>query len=413
MNELNINKKKKIFGDILRGDKIIWGLFLFLSLASLIIIFTSTSTIAYKRDNYMGEVFKHFGYLMFGFLLIVFIQRVNAKYVREAVLILTVVTVALLFFTTVTGDAVNGASRWNKIMGVSFQPSEMGKLFLICFLSYTFTGMTKENKDVLFNRALWVSAIIIVLIVFDNFSTAVLLSLVTFFMMLIAEVPYKKLFKLIGVLTLCGGLFACSLIFLPDSVLGKAGRMATWKARFMRFGEKKERLDAATYKITDTNRQVTHANIAIANGGIVGLPGNGQQRDYLPQAYSDFVFAIILEETGIIGGLLIMCPYFMLLFRCGRLAKKSKKKEYKFLMMGCALLISLQALTNMAVAVGAIPVTGQPLPLLSRGGTSLIITCVYFGIILSCSSKLNQEVKSKSSMVEGDLPPDYGIAPND
>lgn len=153
------------------------------------------------------------------------------------------------------------------------------------------------------------------------------------------------------------------------------------------FDGHKDNLDeSGTYKITDDNYQVTHAKIAIARGGVFGqMPGHGQQRDFLPQAYSDFIYAIIIEELGIVGGIFVLLLYIMLLVRVGMIARKCDKSFPKFLVLGCGLLVVVQALANMAVAVNLVPVTGQPMPLVSRGGTSTLISCIYFGIILSVS----------------------------
>ena len=174
--------------------------------------------------------------------------------------------------------------------------------------------------------------------------------------------------------------------YLPD-------RFATWQARIDRHSSAEEEgaENGGEYKITDENYQVSHAKIAIANGKIIGLPGSGTERDFLPQAYSDFIFAIILEEMGLLGGLFTLLLYVALMIRAGILASKCEKLFPRYLLLGAALLITIQALANMAVAVNLIPVTGQPLPLISRGGTSTIITCVYFGIILACSNAKEDE----------------------
>ena len=165
-------------------------------------------------------------------------------------------------------------------------------------------------------------------------------------------------------------------------------RFATWQGRLERFfdGHESDTDENGVYKITDDNYQVSHAKIAIAHGGLFGqLPGHGQQRDFLPQAYSDFIYAIIIEELGVVGGVFVLMLYIMLLVRVGMIARKCDKAFPKYLVLGCGLLVVVQALANMAVAVNLIPVTGQPMPLVSRGGTSTVISCIYFGIILSVS----------------------------
>ena len=212
---------------------------------------------------------------------------------------------------------------------------------------------------------------------------------VSFLMMFIGQLPIKKLLKLAGSLLALLVLFLAVLKFTPKTFVQSymPGRLATWQARLERFGDDSANYNAAgTYIVTDENYQVTHAKIAIARGGLFGqMPGHGQQRDFLPQAYSDFIYAIILEELGFAGGVFVLLLYIMLLVRVGMIARRCEKPFSKFLVLGCGLLIVVQALANMAVAVSLIPVTGQPMPLVSRGGTSTVISCVYFGIILSIS----------------------------
>lgn len=217
-------------------------------------------------------------------------------------------------------------------------------------------------------------------------------------MMFIGQVSLKKL----GMIALVGigsvVILLGSLTMLPDSFAKEylPDRLSTWKNRIERHSNTnqasifdKNEDGSIAYKITDDNYQVSHAKIAIANGGVIGLPGSGTERDFLPQAYSDFIFAIILEEMGLLGGLFVLLLYVALMIRCGVLASKCEKKFSCYLILGAGLILTIQAIANMAVAVNLIPVTGQPLPLVSRGGTSTIITCAYFGIILACSSRLN------------------------
>lgn len=212
---------------------------------------------------------------------------------------------------------------------------------------------------------------------------------VCFLMMFIGQLPLMKLGKLAGVLILALILFIVLLRFTPAGVTQYLpDRFSTWQGRLERFfdGHESDTDENGVYKITDDNYQVSHAKIAIARGGVFGqLPGHGQQRDFLPQAYSDFIYAIIIEELGVVGGVFVLMLYIMLLVRVGMIARKCEKAFPKYLVLGCGLLIVVQALANMAVAVNLIPVTGQPMPLVSRGGTSTVISCIYFGIILSVS----------------------------
>lgn len=207
-------------------------------------------------------------------------------------------------------------------------------------------------------------------------------------MMFVGQLPIKSLAKLAGILVIAGIAFLSIIKFTPSAIMQYLpDRFSTWQARLERFADDQdEALGEGVYKLTDENFQVTHAKIAIARGGVLGqMPGHGQQRDFLPQAYSDFIYAIIIEELGFAGGAFVLLLYFMLLVRVGMIARKCDKLFPKFLVLGCGLLVVVQALANMAVAVNLVPVTGQPLPLVSRGGTSTIISCAYFGLILSIS----------------------------
>jgi cell division protein FtsW len=204
-------------------------------------------------------------------------------------------------------------------------------------------------------------------------------------MMFIGRVSLKRIGGLSLVLISFGILSFSLLHTLPKETVNKYEILAKMRHRTEELFVPSPPLDSKTYKITDYNRQITYAKIAIANGRLGKLPGHGQQRDTLPQAYSDFIYAIIIEEMGVIAGIFILLLYVTLMIRVGIIAKKCNTLFPKFLVLGCGLLIGIQALTNMGVVVGLFPVTGQPLPLMSRGGTSIVVTCIYFGIILSIS----------------------------
>ena len=244
-----------------------------------------------------------------------------------------------------------------------------------------------DNK--IFNIILIGVGLICLFILPENFSTAFMLFGICFLMMFIGQMPLKKLGMLAGVLILCLAFFVVALTTFPESVLKYVPRALTWKGRIVEhLDSKKDNIEEenGTYVITDDNYQVTHAKIAIARGGLLGkLPGHSQQRDVLPQAFSDFIYAIIFEELGFVGGMFVLFLYIILLIRVGIIARRCEKDFPRFLVLGCGLLVVVQALANMAVAVNLIPVTGQPLPLISRGGTSTVLTCCYFGIILSIS----------------------------
>jgi cell division protein FtsW len=289
-----------------------------------------------------------------------------------------------------------------EVGGVSFQPSELAKLCLIGTTAFFLSKYNKSDKNINYKIILFASIVTCGIILLDNFSTAVLLFAVVVIMMFIGQIPFLKLLKLAAICIVAGVAFIAVIRYTPDNVLKSVfPRGETWKARMTRHFQEEEVGDK-DYVITDENYQVSHANIAIARGKLFGnLPGNSRERDFLPQAYSDFIFAIIIEELGIVGGIGVLALYIFLFIRAGIIANRCEKLFPKYLVIGCALLLVIQALTNMAVAVNLIPVTGQPLPLISRGGTSTLVTCAFIGIILSVSRFENSNgVKREEEIVE-------------
>lgn len=384
-------------GKAFRGDKVIWCIFIALCIISLLEVFSATSTIAYRQHSHWGPILRHAAFLLIGFAVVMFLQRIPSRFFSVLLLGLPVSAI-LLIITMFMGEDVNGAQRWLGIGAFTIQPSEFAKISAIGFVAFFLSKMKPENETFIFKMLIIGVGGLCILIAPENLSTACLLFGVCFLMMFIGQVSLKKL----GMIALVGigsvVILLGSLTMLPDSFAKEylPDRLSTWKNRIERHSNTnqasifdKNEDGSIAYKITDDNYQVSHAKIAIANGGVIGLPGSGTERDFLPQAYSDFIFAIILEEMGLLGGLFVLLLYVALMIRCGVLASKCEKKFSCYLILGAGLILTIQAIANMAVAVNLIPVTGQPLPLVSRGGTSTIITCAYFGIILACSSRLN------------------------
>lgn len=384
-------------GRAFKGDKVIWCIFIALCIISLLEVFSATSTIAYRQQSHWTPILRHAAFLLIGFAVVMFLQRVPSRFFSVLLLGLPFSAI-LLVVTMFLGEDVNGAQRWLGIGAFTIQPSEFAKISAVGFVAFFLSKMKPDNEGWIFKTLMIGIGGLCLLIAPENLSTACLLFAVCFLMMFIGQVSLKKMALValggIGIVVLLFG----GLALLPDSAKDyMPDRLATWKNRIERHSSEnqvsifdKNEDGSIAYKITDENYQISHAKIAIANGGIIGLPGSGTERDFLPQAYSDFIFAIILEETGLLGGLFVLLLYVALMIRCGVLASKCEKKFPRYLILGAGLILTVQALANMAVAVNLIPVTGQPLPLVSRGGTSTIITCAYFGIILACSSKLNE-----------------------
>ncbi|MEG1544520.1 MAG: FtsW/RodA/SpoVE family cell cycle protein, partial [Tannerellaceae bacterium] len=342
-------------------------------------------TIAYKNANHWAPIVRHASFLLGGFVLVLLLHNIPCKWFPAFILLLPV-SVLMLIVTPFVGVSANDAHRWLEIFGIQFQPSEFAKLSLIVFVAFLLSKRNKFTETQIFKYILFGVGATCVLILPENFSTAFMLFGVCFLMMFIGQLPLKKLGKLAGILIILLVAFIVTLVATPTNLLKYIPRALTWKERVADFTHKDDKMEGDTYIINDDNYQVSHAKIAIVSGGLLGkMPGHGQQRDFLPQAYSDFIYAIIIEEMGIVGGIFVLMLYIMLLVRAGMIARRCDKLFPKFLVLGCGLLVVVQALANMSVAVNLIPVTGQPLPLVSRGGTSTVISCIYFGIILSVS----------------------------
>jgi len=320
-----------------------------------------------------------------GWGLVLIIHSIPPQYFRLLIFLLPIVFV-LLVITRSSGNSINNSYRWIEIVGISFQPSEFAKLNLIVFIAFLLSKRNSNNERRIFYWTLISMGGICAVIFRDNGSTAIMLAGIIYLMMFIGQISIGRMLKLSGGIILLGVGFYCAIKYVPDNYLDKIfPRIRTWETRFSDFKANID-ISAPNFVVTDDNYQVAHANIAISNGRIVGKGfGNSSERDFLPQAYSDFIYAIIIEEMGLIGGLVVLLLYIILFIRVGVIVKRSKKTFSTFMVMGITLILVIQALANMAVAVNLIPVAGQTLPLISRGGTSTLITCIYFGIILSVS----------------------------
>lgn len=401
----------KSLNNIFKGDKVIWMVFFLLCMISIVEVYSASSTLSYKGGNYWAPLLKHGGMLFIGFIVMIVVMNIKCRYFKIATLPALVLSVLMLIGVLLTGGVTNGASRWIEVMGIQFQPSELGKGALVLAVAQILSAMQTEAGAAkkAFKYILFLSAAIIIPISFENLSTALLASLTVLLMMFVGRVPLKQIGKLLGVGALTV-VFALALVMAvgtdeeknapkqtlteqttlveeetEENFIGKLFHRAdTWKARINRFLND-EYVAPKDYDL-DKDGQIGHANIAIASSNILGKgPGNSNERDFLSQAFSDFIYAIIIEEMGIIGAFFVAFLYIVILMRSGQIAGRCENSFPAFLAMGIAFLLVTQALFNMAVAVGVAPVTGQPLPLISKGGTSTIINCLYIGMLLSIS----------------------------
>ncbi len=416
----------KRLNNIFKGDKVIWMIFFFLCLISIVEVFSASSGLTYKAGNYMKPILKHIGLLAVGIVCMVVTLNIQCKYFRLIIPFLLPFSWLTLIAVLATGQATNDASRWFSFMGIQFQPSELAKGALVLATAQILSKMqTDDGADRnAMKYILIVCAFFIPLIGLENLSTAALLCVTIFLMMVVGRVPMRQLGKLMGVAVLCVAAAAAVVMALgqntnanttqanlteqvaqeteqPEKPKGRnfLHRMDTWKSRIYKFADRTE--IAPEDVDLDKDAQTAHANIAIASSGFIGKgPGNSVERDFLSQAFSDFIYAIVIEELGLAGAAFVAMLYITLLFRTGRIANRCENNFPAFLAMGLALLLATQALFNMMVAVGLAPVTGQPLPLISKGGTSSIINCIYIGAILSVSRSAKKNDYTESTETE-------------
>lgn len=364
-----------------KGDFVIWMVILVLSLFSLIAVYSTTGTLAYRvhAGNTEYYLFKHLFLLAFGLVIIYLCHLINFRYYSRIAQILLIASIPLLVLTYFLGLDINQAKRWLVVPGinVTFQTSNIAKLALIMFTARMLSKKQSNIKD--FKQAFLpiTGAIILIcgLIAPADFSTAAILFTACFILMFIGRVNLKYL----GMLLLIAGIGMGSYIGLA-SVTKMESRVGTWEERIESFADKGQ----GSY-------QSKQAKIAIASGGLIGKgPGNSTQRNFLPNPYSDFIYAIIIEEWGLIGGLFIIFLYLLLLYRTLLMVLKSPQAFGALLSLGLCLSLVLQAMINMGVAVHLFPVTGLNLPMVSMGGTSLWFTSISLGIILSVSRYIEE-----------------------
>jgi cell division protein FtsW len=364
----------------LQGDRVIWMTALFLGLISLLAVYSSISSLAFKREggSTLHFLMKHGMMLASGGVIMYYASKLRyTMYSRLSQLAIGVVAV-LLLFTLLLGSNINDASRWITIpiINQSFQTSDLAKVVLVVYLARMISkhqGQEWTFRDVLIKLMMPVG-VICALILPANFSTAALLFLLCLMVMFIGEVPMKWLFGIVG---LAVGSFMALVTVNEAFDLNVLPRVETWEKRLSSFGEVDH----------DANYQVEHAKIAIASGGLLpNGPGSGASRNWLPHPYSDMIYAFIIEEYGsILGGLGLLLLYLILMYRAVRIAARCDKAFGALVAVGLSLMLVMQAMINMAVAVNLVPVTGQPLPLVSMGGTSIWFTCLAIGIVISVS----------------------------
>ena len=388
-----MNKK---LGNLFKGDRVIWMVLLFLCLISIVEVFSASSTLTYKSQDYLGPIIGHTWKILVGVGVAILILNVPCRFFKLATPGLLLISVIMLLWVLFFGEKTNDAGRWISLLGLKFQPSEIAKGTMVLVTAQILSAMQRDDgaDKRAFKYILFIVLPFCLLIGLENLSTAALILTVIFLMMFIGRVPLTQLGKFVGAGIILLILFIGSIYLLGSFENSEGGetqtetivnnevktdtkkkttflhRFSTWKGRIDKHLNKKN-VAPEDYDL-DKDAQVAHANIAIVGSNIIGKgPGKSVERDFLPQAFSDFIYVIIIEELGILGAAFVAFLYIVLLYRAARIASR--------------LMLVIQATFNMMVAVGIAPVTGQPLPLISRGGTSTIINCAYIGAMLSVS----------------------------
>jgi cell division protein FtsW len=364
------------------GDRYLWLIVIALTMISCLTIYSSTGTLAYKLNQSNEHyLLQQVAFVLVGLGLMYLAHLVHYKFYSRFAQVLLFITIPLLLYTLIFGSHVNDASRWIKIplIGLSFQTSDLAKLALIMYSARMLSKKQENIKD--FKQAfipiMWPVIVICLLIVPANLSTAAILFLTSMVLLFIGRINLKHLFAMAGI-----GIVVLVLFIFVAHLVGFKGRIETWENRIKSFTSSDN---------TEVSFQVQQANIAIAHGGIQGVgPGNSTQRNFLPHPYSDFIYAIIVEEYGLIGGIGIILLYLFFLFRCIRIFIKCPGAFGAFLAVGLGFALTIQAFMHMAVNVHLMPVTGVTLPFISMGGTSLIFTSLATGIILSVSKNVDE-----------------------
>jgi cell division protein FtsW len=402
MNDF-INIQKNHFqnlGHRTSGDKVIWTTVVLLALVSLLVVYSSTGLLAYRYNKGNTEIylFKQVMFITIGVAIIYFAHRVNYTLYSKWSRILFLIAIPLLIWTLFFGVRLNEGSRWIRlpIINLTFQTSDLAKLALFMYIGRMLSRKQEVIKDFKKGFLPIIIPVVItcVLVAPANLSTALLIGATSLLLMFIGRVSMKHIGATIGIAAIPVFILVIISIAYYDKEEGKSkdlpalleiGRMPTWIKRVQNFAYDSKQTDK------EENYQVNQAKIAIAKGGLIGLgPGNSEQRNFLPHPYSDFIYAIIIEEYGMIGGMFIIFIYLVFLYRSIRIFKKCPYAFGAFLALGLSFTLVIQALINMAVNVNLFPVTGVTLPLVSMGGSSFLFTCLAIGIILSVARNVER-----------------------
>jgi len=379
-----------------KGDKVIWAIVIMLTMVSILVVYSSIGSLAYKMNKSTESyLFRQIGYIALGVVIIYFAHRVNYTIYSRLSSILFLISIPLLFYTLKYGSSINEANRWIKlpVINLTFQTSDLAKLALFMYMSRMLSKRQNVIKDFKkgFLPLIIPVGIICLLIAPANLSTALLIGGIALMLMFIGRVSVKHILLVVGaaLIPLIFLVSVASHYYDKEEQVSKDlpsvltfGRMTTWVKRVQNFMYADKE---------DASYQIQQAKIAIATGGFLGKgPGKSEQRNFLPHPYSDFIYAIIIEEYGLVGGTVVLLIYLLFLFRSIRLFRRCPYAFGAFLAVALSFTLVIQAMVNMAVTVNIFPTTGVTLPLISMGGSSLLFTCFSIGIILSVARNVEQ-----------------------
>lgn len=382
------------------GDKMIWAIVIILTLASLLLVYSSTGSLAYRMSKSTESyLFKQFAFIILGLIIIYFAHRINYTIYSRVALILFLVSIPLLLYTLLFGVELNAGSRWIKlpVINMTFQTSDLAKLALFMYMSRMLSRKQNVIKDFKkgFLPIIIPVVIICLLIAPANLSTAMLIAGTSIMLMFIGRVNTKHILLAIGIALIPVALLLTIAVSTYDKkshdtkklpAFLSVGRVPTWISRIQTFIYSSREVD------NEKSYQINQAKIAIAKGGLLGRgPGNSEQRNFLPHSYSDFIYAIIIEEYGFVGGSVMVFIYLLFLYRCIRVYRKCPYAFGAFLALALSFTLVIQAIANMGVNVNLFPNTGVTLPLVSMGGSSFLFTCLAIGIILSVARNVEQQ----------------------
>lgn len=401
------NGEKKERRQLLNGDRTIWAMVFILCAISLIEVFSASSRLTFGKSSFLTPIISHTIHLSMGLVGMYLIHLLHYKWYRAFPILLIPLSIGLLGWLSIRSMSSSGAERWINLGFFQLQPSELAKIGVIMLVA-SWLSKLKPDDELSQSNTFWkimaLTGLVCLLIVGENLSTAILLAGVVFVMMILGGIAWKRILALSGVVVAAGVVALLFLLLVPPQTLRETSfipkRATTWQARIRDFREAGSNGNQSAYEyaklVAPEKPQETHANIAIASSNILGKgPGNSDERDYLQEASCDFIYVIIIEELGMAGGIVVMLVYIILLYRVGRIATKCKEKYPAYLAMGLGMLLGLQAFINMSVAVGLFPVTGQPLPLISKGGTSVLMTSGCIGMLLGISNVLEKETRGE------------------